>query len=1101
MFQLYHHHDLDRLAELLSVLLSRRNRQHALEPDTVIVPNRGVGRWLQMRLAESDGIAANIEFPLLARFIWDQVPALLPGRPTSPDFERDRMRWHLYAVLPEVAKENDAVTHYLEASPPDIHRLQLADRLADVFDQYLIYRPSLLAGWEQGKIAETSPESWQARVWLALTRRLGAEHRARLLARFAERAANGALENTDRLPGSVCCFGLSQIPPEYVKFLYGLGQLTDVHFLLPNPCEGYWGDIRGQRLKIEEFPGTDAPEGEALLERDHPLLGSLGRGTRDLLRVLYSDELTAIHEPELGEALAYKAPDGNGLLARLQAGILRMAAPPEDSGMEPEDVSVQVHSCHGPLREVQVLQDQLLDLLGRDPELTPRDILVMMPNVSTYAPAIRSVFGAAEGRRHLRYSISDQARSTSHPTVQSFQRLLDLPLSRWPASEILALAAVPPIARRFGLDESSLDSVRSWTQAAGVRWGFDAETRERFGAGAFAQNTWRFGLDRLLLGFAQSDEETLVDGVAPWSDLEGGAAAALGSLWQLIEQLRTWEQTLQEPAPARTWQDRLNAMVDALFAPKDGDSHEAAALDEIRQSIAVLGEAADCLGEEPLGWQAVREALAAELSLPGKRQPFLSGGITFCGLTPLRAVPFKVICLLGMNDSDFPRQDADRAFNLLRARPRIGDYSVREDDRLMFLQALMAARDVFYISYTGQDVASGEELPPSPVVGEWLDFLHVHYFNGHTREAFQARLVTRQPMHPFSARYFETEPEHPRLFTFAREWEPGSRAGEHERVTAPVFAAKDVALPETVEDAGIIDLADLHRFFDDPPRYFLRGRLGIRLDSDEDEPEDAEPLDLGPLHRHTLRSELFERARRSALSVVPTAPDTLWRARGVLPPPPLDHPPFEKEASVVNQLLPIWREWARDGEAGEHLDLDVAVGDQRLVGRLSGVWPDGPRLLRAGKLRMQYKLRSWIDYLAYLAAGHEGVLRLAGLDPSSSAVTQYEAVSEAEAARAHLATLIEIYRRGQREPLLFLPDLAESYLGGLITRGQSGATALESVNSRLTNDYQPSHHAKDPYFSRLFLAEQPLGISPDDSPFCKLAEAICEPPFRAMEEV
>jgi len=619
MFYLYHHHDLDRLAELLAALLDRRERTHVLEPDTVIVPNRGVGRWLQTQLAESEGVAANLELPLLARFIWELVPRALPGQPDSSAFERRRMRWHLYALLPEVAKGNAAVAHYLAGEPPAVHRLQLADRLADVFDQYLIYRPGLLDDWERGQVKDTSPDAWQAQVWQALTERLGTEHRARLLQRFIEAVDDENAIATDALPSAVYCFGLGQIPPEYVKFLYALGQRTDVHFLLPNPCEGYWGDIQRSRPQVKAPLPDEPPETEQTIERDHPLLASLGRGTRDLLRVLYADELVGIQEPELGEAMAYEPPTADTLLARVQSDLIGMTAATDDRGMAEDDVSVQVHACHGPLREVQVLQDQLLDLLGRDPDLHPRDIVVMMPDVSAYAPAIHSVFGAAEGRRYLPYSLSDRARNASHPIVQSFQQLIDLPLSRWTASEILALAAVPAIGRRFGLDEAALATLQDWTQSAGVRWGYDAGTRERFGAGAFEQNTWRFGLDRLLLGLAQSDDETLTAGVAPWSDLEGGATASLGNLWYLIECLRAWDETLQTPADARAWQDRLNALVDELFQADYDDRHEENALDEVREAVAVLGEAAECLADEPLDWAAVHEILSGELSQPGGR--------------------------------------------------------------------------------------------------------------------------------------------------------------------------------------------------------------------------------------------------------------------------------------------------------------------------------------------------------------------------------------------------------------------------------------------------------------------------------------------------
>lgn len=1094
MFFLYHHHDLDRLAELLAVLLARREREHALQPDTVIVPNRGVGRWLQMRLAESEGVAANLQLPLPARFIWQLIPRALPGRPDSSEFERTRLRWHLYAVLPEAARRSPEVAHYLTGEPRDLHRLQLADRLADVFDQYLIYRPGLLADWEAKREREVSPDRWQAEVWRTLTARLGTEHRAALLQRFVDGLADGTMESAS-LPGPVYCFGLGQLPPEYVKFLYALGRRVDVHFLLPNPCEGYWGDIAARRIRIED-PLDETPSAEEMtVVESHPLLGSLGVATRDLLRVLYADELAGIQEPELGEALAYEPPAQETLLARVQGDIIRMAAAREHVAMADGDASIQVHACHSPLREVQVLQDQLLDLLARDPGLNPRDIVVMLPDVTAYAPAIHSVFGAAEGERHLPYTLSDRARHAGHPIAASFRRLIDLPLSRWTASEVLELAAVPAVMRRFALDEAALRNARDWAQAAGVRWGFDEDTRARFGAAALAQNTWRFGLDRLLLGLAQSDDEALVDGVAPWAGLEGaGAAAAVGGLWHLVDRLRTWDEALREPASAHAWQDRLNALTEDLFAPDAAERGEADALAEVREALAVLGEAGACLDDEPLSREAVREILVAELGAPGERQPFLSGGVTFCGLVPLRAVPFSVVCLLGMNDEAFPRQERNRAFNVLRRRPQLGDHNARDDDRLLFLQALTAARRVFYVSYVGQDMSSGDVLAPSAVVGEWLEFLYRHYFAGVDRKVFEARLIARQPMHPFSERYFQKIPEHPRLFTFARAWQPAASAGKRARIAAPAFVDGARAAPA---DTGSVEISELRRFFDHPAQYFLRERLHVHLDALEEGVDDVEPLALDNLAKYQLRDALMAQAQARGNAAVPTQPDALWRARGLLPPPPLDISAFAEQAGQVNALLPVWRTWAQDGEPG-WVDIDLDVDGTRLVGRLSSVWPDGPRRLRPGSLGLKYRLRAWIDYLVYRAAGHPGRLRLAGLDKESA----IEQVAELDAADAceQLAKLLDLFRQGQQAPLLFLPSLADTYLGHL-EKGKTHEYALDKTNERVTPSANRGgdREAADPYFRLLLDGEPPLGAEPGDTAFCELAEAVGGPPLAALQ--
>ncbi|MFW6380316.1 MAG: exodeoxyribonuclease V subunit gamma [Halorhodospira sp.] len=876
MFYVYHHHDAYRLAELLAVLRAR-HQSSPLAPDTVLVPNRSVGRWLQMELAASEGVAANLHLPLPAKFIWNVLSTSLPGSvddagsaPDSAAFERENLRWHLFALLPAIAEGQPRIANYLAGEPQGLRRLQLAEQLADVLDQYLIYRRDLLFDWEAGRERDADPDRWQAPVWRALVQRLTHRHRARLLTELIEAVESGGELDRSEWPDPVYCYGLIHLPPDYLRLLYGISRYVDVHFLLTNPSDVYWGDIQRRPVRIHDAEVADAHPGESDIAEGHPLLASLGHPARDFLRVLYADELSGTQEPELGEALAYEPPGDDSLLHRVQSGIIRMNATPGSTGKAEEDASLELHACHGPLREVQVLREQILDRMRRDPELEPRDIVVMMPDVARYAPAIRSVFGDDRAPFYLPFTVSDEPRLSSHPLAMTFAQLLDLPLSRWGASEVLALARVPAVMRRYGLDEAMLADLHHWVQEAGVRWGLDAGTRRDLDAGEWDQNTWSFGLDRLLLGIAQSDEVALVDGVAPWPDLEGAGTEALGRLYVLVEHLREWRTRRAEPGSAAEWHDRLNQWVAALFQPGPDDRDEAAALEAVHEALGTLAQAGECLGDEPLGWEAVREILLGELRGGGERQPFLGGGITFCGLVPLRALPFRMVALLGMDDGAFPRQDRNRSLNRLRQSPRIGDRSARSDDRLLFLQSLMAARSWLYISYTGQDVRSGEPLEPSPVVGELLDFLHRYHFPELERSQAAAQVTVRHPMQPFSERHFR-EGDEPRIFTFDTRWYAGALAQRQGREPASPFVdgseipaaeagtsqggaggsqgaggaqAEDVAPAEGGAEV-VIELAALRSVLQNPARHCLAERLGLELEPPEAALEDEEPLGVG----------------------------------------------------------------------------------------------------------------------------------------------------------------------------------------------------------------------------------------------------------------
>lgn len=1091
MFALYQHHDMATLAATLAALRGHAAPASPLAAETIVVPNRGTARWLQAELATSEGTATNLELPVPGRFVWQVLRDTLPGRPDSSDYERARLVWHLYALLPTVPVP--AVQRYLAAEPQERHHYQLAHRLADVFDQYLIHRRDVLADWEAGREDKYPPAAWQAPVWRALVAHIGTRHRARLLGDFLARAASGDLD-TSRLPDPVYAFALADLPADYLRLLYALGQYVNVHFLLPNPSTAYWGDIARRRVTPAVAADGAAPAVPATAESHdgHPLLASLGRAGRDFLHLLYADEFAAIQEP-LAEALEAEPPGSDTLLHRIQAGIIAGDAEAvAGAGAAADlDASLQIHACHGPIREMQVLHDRLLDRMAADPELEPRGILVLVPDVARYAPAIHSVFGAASGGRWIPYSVADRPRLASHPIVQTFQQIIELPLSRWTASEVLELAGVPAVMRRFGLDESDLERLRHWAADAGVRWGLDRETRAAAGAGRFAQNTWRFGLDRLLLGLAQQADATLVDGVAPWSDLEGGAATAVGRLWLLLDRLRSWRDALAEATTPAGWQERLNAVARDLFSVDPDDPAEAAALDTLFEATATLEEAAASLADDTLTWEAVREALLGALTAGAERQPLVTGRVTFCGLEPLRGVPFDFICLVGMDDGAFPRQDGQREFNLLQKHPRSGDPSVRDGDRMAFLQALMAARRGFYVSYTGRDVTDGSELQPATVVGELLDFVHGHYFRDWSRSAFREAMVREQPMHPFNPRYFAAQGDD--LFTFDGDWQAAAAAQRAERRDIePFLDGTELAEPDPAEP---IDLADLQRFFRHPAQWFFRERLHLELEEADSKLADEEPRALDGLAKHALRQRLFDEALAEGLTSVAAEPSALERARGTLPPPPLGAADHAAAASDVNAVLPLYWAWRSETAAAAEVTIDLTLPDgTRLLGHVPDVGPAEMRRLRPGRLRLKHQLPWWLAYLAVVASGRPVALRLAG--SSDGVAEQLHGTVDQDVAQQYLATAVHYFRRGQARPLLFEPYLAEDYLRERARprSPKSPDAALDSTNGWLSREYRPHHAATEPWLRKAFGPfPQPLGERAETSTFAALVEDVASP--------
>ncbi|WP_379907466.1 exodeoxyribonuclease V subunit gamma [Marinobacterium aestuariivivens] len=415
MLQIYHSHSLTNLKDLLILLVEREPLSDPFSDECILVQSPGMAQWLKLELAEGLGIASGLRFPLPATFLWDSFATLLPAVPERSAYRKEAMCWKLMDILPQHLEtpEFAPLRHYLEQDETGFKRYQLCGKIADIFDQYLVYRPDWIDAWSRGEAIgdPLGDQVWQPMLWRALqarTEALGQPHwhRANMMEAFV--AALGQAP-AGQLPQRLFVFGISALPQTYLQALQALGRRIEVHLMILNPCRHYWGDIVDPaylaKLSRKLFAGQDPAvlSGAAdYLESGNPLLASMGKLGRDYLHQLQEMDLPGFDFYELpGEQLEAPAT----LLGRIQRDILELedrSREPEaatgsgwKTALDPADPSLQLHSCHSPLRELEVLQDRLLDMLEADPGLAPRDIIVMMPDVAAYAPHIEAVFGSA----------------------------------------------------------------------------------------------------------------------------------------------------------------------------------------------------------------------------------------------------------------------------------------------------------------------------------------------------------------------------------------------------------------------------------------------------------------------------------------------------------------------------------------------------------------------------------------------------------------------------------------------------------------------------------------------------------------------------------
>lgn len=990
-------------------------------PDVVLVPTRGVERWVAQRLSHrlgagpgGDGVCANVRFSSPARTVADVLAATLGTAPDDDPWGAERLAWHVLGVLDDEAADPllAAPVGHLGAAGDDVRRgrrLRLAQRLATLLTAYDTQRPALVRSWAEGRDDDGAgaplPDDlrWQAHLWRLVRERVGAPAPAQRLDDAIRVLA--ADPSAVDLPERLSVLGATRLPDAHLRVLGALAQHRDVHLWLPHPSRALWQEVEAAHVtavRRRELPVVAA----------HPLLASMAGDAVELqlrLRDLRPD-VTLLDSP------APPATVLGALQSRLRADAGTSTG--QRHTADPADRTVQVHACHGRSRQVEVLREVVLGLLADDPTLEPRDVVVMCPDVEVVAPLVWATFGAtppAAGGpagehpgRGLRVRVADRAPARANPLLAFVARLLDLAGSRVTASAVVDLAGLAPVRQRFRFDDVELERVRGWALESGVRWGEDLARRERFRLGAVPQGTWSTALDRLLLGVAMAEEDQrYVGAVLPVDDVDSTDVDLVGRLAELLDRLTDVLHELDGTRPVTAWLDTVERSLRLLT--------DVPATDRWQQleTARVLGEVRAAVGTPERSLRLADVVALLEPHLRGRptRAGFRTGALTVCSLEPMRAVPHRVVVLLGLDDGAFPRGSGRDGDDLLARDPVVGERDRRAEDRRLFLDAVTSATERLVVIHSGADERTGAARPPAVPVGELLDALD-------DAAAFPAgveareHVVVHHPLQTVDERNFTAGAlGRPGPFSFDVLDLAAAEAARDERPDAGPFLVGPLPPGPEVDDVG--DLVDI---LTHPVRAFVRRRLGVVLPGDAPQLDDRLPLDLGGLERWSIGDRLLE-ATLGGVDL-PTAV-AAERRRGHVPPGALGTATLAEVAASVGPIVEATLA-PRMAAPARTLDVVAALPGGAVLTGTVGPWHDDV-LVRAvySRLAAKHRLRAWVQLLAASVAEPARSLRTVtvGRGPGGGARVAELRSPGPEQAAAVLADLVELAGAALREPL------------------------------------------------------------------------------------
>lgn len=1097
MLHLHRSNHVERLVAQLGRTLDTVPLRDPMAREVVAIHSQGMVRWLSQHLSQNvgagdrqaAGIIANVEWPFPAALARRIVMEVLGESADEADpWAPASLMWSVLHVLPSLLndKEFAEIRGYLDqarVSDPgasdetllggvvDRRSAQLAERIAGMFANYAVYRPDMAKAWGQGELTrgpranERLPSElrWQPILWAKLCERLKPPA---MLERFDEairilQQGEEATSSRLSLPERIHIFGLSALPPSFLHVFLAASDTLEVHLYLLCPSPHYWADIRSKREQLRDR--AEPVDIEALeLKEGNPILASFGRVGRDFQLLLegtdgtdYVDTGTDLFvEAAAAASAAAESEPPRTMLQTVQhdiAHLVHRGAPgnqadgrahPSPLEIPVADRSIQFHSCHGPTRQVEVLRDTLLRLLDEDSTLEPRDILVMTPDVETYAPIISAVFSQGRparkkedgwgpaGAPELPFHIADRSLRQVNPIADVLMTVVSMARGRVEASSVLGLLASAAVRRRFGLKAEDLPRFERWVQESGIRWGIDAAHRAQQGQPANDANTWRFGLDRLLLGAAMPDEDERIFGnTVPYDDMEGQSVEILGPFVTFCEAVFASIRKLAEPRSLRDWGEALRETMDALT---DATETQAWLKRQVRDVLHDLYSSAPKDFDTLVTVDAIIDVLDGAFKVGRASVGHQTGAVTFCAMVPMRSIPFRVIALIGMDDGQFPRNPRGHGFDLMTISDELGDRKTREEDRFLFLEAILSARDTLIFAYTGRDTRTNERRPPAVPLGELLDALNVAFLPESDAEfpSLSEQIVEEHPLQAFSPRNFGVDEDGERC-------EPRSFDERLAQGAAHLLGARtdpghlfDQKLPRSkdVEDAdNVIDLSNLERFFENPTQQITKARLGIYLDDEVNVTEDRAPVELDALEEWTVRDKLL---RAQAEGHDTSAMEATLPRRGDLPAGTPGKVVVEEQLELSKGILEAAREVMTP--PAEPVPVDIVVGGRRVIGTLDEVRGDVLVGVRAGSIKPKQELQQWIRQLAASVAQPERAFSSALVGKGDKAPQRFPVIGtnaeeRREQASAILGELVDLYVEGQTQALPFFVQTSREY--------------------------------------------------------------------------
>jgi exodeoxyribonuclease V gamma subunit len=992
---------LHPLSELLSSDLQSINHNPFVK-QWIVTQTEGMNSWLKQTIAKKNGIAANINFCKPNDIISEIYRKSLKSGKSIVNTED--IRWCIYALLdhPDFLSNYPSTASYYQGN--DIKRIALSDELADLFDQYQVYRHDKINTWNEKLIHGEAPDNWQEWLWMHVKLKLGEryEDRVEMANTLIEALKDPEIQaSVKRNIPSLHLFGLAVITPYYLNIFYELAKFMDIHLYLVNPCPAHiWMDYKSE----EQITKLLRKKGKQRVELDHLLIGNdllLNWGTiikESFSLIMENDEFVNVYNDDY----ALPIEDPKTLLKKIQSDIYNNASKENRVGLLETDIddnSITINAAYTPVREVEVLHNYLIELVDKkNVKLAPKDILVLVSDVELYAPFIHSVFSNSPHK--FPYNIADESYSAGNNLFTAIKEILSLDSESFKVEAVLKLLESPYIRNRFKVKDE--EALRTAARQAGIIFSMDGRKEDDT-----RYISWEYGLKKLIYGICMSGGEEFYDGQESFIPLDTTEGAEAMERVRLVYFIKMLKQKLEDRKLARTisqWAEYLQKLVeDMIFEAGEMDDEDYTKLIQFTEHMVLLEQDANI----EISFEIFRHSFLQRLDTEKKAGSFAKGGITFCSLVPMRSIPFRVVAMLGMDFDKFPRKETALSFSLLQ-EVKPGDRNVKNNDKHLFLETLMSAQDYLYISYIGANAKDGVKLPASSLVDELIDYVA----RGLQPDADGVRLdtdtlrnewVTLHPLHCFSGDY---RPEK-NLISYLNE--------DRYKTGIVITEKAKVEKPFSFEEVNINDIA---RFIQNPARLYLQKQFNVYYNEDDVLLMDHELFGFDQLTKWGVQDATMSMSDEEVKQYKKTV-----KKSGKVP---LHNFGEASIDIVIEDIAELKQRLAKftDGLPKTEIELNFELDNSRIIGKIDAIYGKKYISMCNSSDNHKYLLKAFITYLGIVADGNTDI-DFVFIAKGIGDIHKEAGIIDKDEARKILSMFLKYFKDGHTGYFNFYPVIAQ----------------------------------------------------------------------------